>query len=78
VQEKIPGEDVSDTQLIQFLDAIGDTGALVLFALIVFGMYVALLLASLFCALAVRVAYIWLARHTWGNVIVGVERRALR
>lgn len=69
---------LNDPRVMMLLDAIFDFGALVLFYTIVLTAYGMLMLAILFCALAVRTAWRWLATHTWGDVIFAVHRRALR
>lgn len=68
----------NNSDLMMLLDTIGDLGASLLFGMIVLALYGMLILAILFCGLAVRVAWRWLTCATWRDVIVLGHRRALR
>lgn len=63
---------------MMLMDAIDDTAAGVLFGIIVLAGYGMLMLAILFCGLAVRAAWRWLTCSTWRDVVLPIERRALR
>ena len=57
---------------------IDNTAAYVIFSAIVCLLYGLTLLGLLFLLLAVRGLWRWLTRHTWSDVIVSIERKALR
>lgn len=65
-------------ELLWLVDALDNIGALLLFGIIFIGAYTVLFATLLFCALAMQVAWRWLASHTWRDVIVAAERWALR
>ena len=67
-----------DSDLMMLMDTIGEAGATVLFGMIVLAGYGVLMVAILFCGLAVRAAWRWLTVATWRDVVVLVHRRALR
>jgi hypothetical protein len=75
LQEEISGEDVS---LSALFDAIDNTAAAILFGLVFVAVYAVLLLGLLFFFLVARAGWRWLARHTWRDVIVSLERRAIK
>jgi len=49
-----------------------------LFSLVVLTLYGAFLFALLFSGLAIRAAWRWMRRHTWRDVVLFVERKAIR
>lgn len=56
--------------------AIENTGANILFGFLVLLSFALLILATMFFLLAVRAAWRWLTRGSWGDAIASVERRA--
>jgi hypothetical protein len=67
-----------NSDVMMLMDAMTDTACNVLVGLIVLGGFALLMLLILFSALAVRAAWRWLRCATWRDVIVMMERRALR
>lgn len=59
-------------------DAIDGAGTYMAFSLIVLSFYGIGLIILLFCLLAIRAAWRWLMFHTWGDVILSAQRKALR
>ena len=57
---------------------LDNAAAYVLFVILVLGIYAIALLSVLFAGLLVRAIWRWLTRHTWSDVIVSTERKALR
>jgi hypothetical protein len=63
----------------EMLDATIDwLGAYMVFGMIVLGLAGSAMLLTLFAGLAVRGAWRWLRRHTWRDVVLFSERKALR
>lgn len=60
------------------MDSITDTALSLLVGVIVLVGFGILMLAILFCGLAVRAAWQWLTGRIWRDAIVMVHRRALR
>jgi hypothetical protein len=58
--------------------AILDAGASFAFGVIVLGVVATIMLVLLFVGLAIRHVWGWLTRSDWRDVIVSVERKALR
>jgi hypothetical protein len=58
--------------------AIENAGAYVLFGILMMGMYCAALLVVMFVVLALHDLWCALMRWTWRDVVLVIERRALR
>ena len=69
---------MSDALMQAVIQAIDDSGALLLFAGVLMTGYGTLLLAMLFGALALRAAWRWLKQKTWSSLVLALERRAVR
>jgi hypothetical protein len=58
--------------------AIESAGANLFFGVIVLALLCGLAMLAMFVYLWLRHAWRWLARHSWRDVILSVERRAFR
>jgi hypothetical protein len=57
---------------------IESTGATVVFGLLLLFLFASVICVVMFTMLLVRAVWRWLTRHTWNDVIVSTERKALR
>ena len=67
-----------NSDVMMLMDMLKDAACNVLVGVIVLAGFAVLMTAILFCSLAVRHVWRWLTRATWRELIVMMERRALR
>jgi Kef-type K+ transport system membrane component KefB len=60
------------------IQTVEESAAQVLFATLLLFLFAISLAAVLFGVLLVRAIFRWLTRHSWNDVIVSTERKALR
>jgi hypothetical protein len=69
---------LDDAQWQAIMDAFDNAATYVLFCIVISVAYGMLILGLLFVSLAVRSVWRWLTNHSFSDLIVVAERRALR
>jgi hypothetical protein len=60
------------------IQIVESSGAMMAFGILLLLLFAALLCVLLFGLLLVRAIWRWLTRHSWNDVILSTERKALR